>query len=62
MTLPYALGCPSCPYFIEVSDVDPDASLSDMHSHLRWRHPSDGTPNQLLAKVQELTPAEAAAR
>lgn len=28
------LTCPSCPLTIEVSDEDPDASLSEMYDHL----------------------------
>lgn len=33
------LECPRCDdWDIEVSDVDPDASLSEMCTHLRWDH------------------------
>lgn len=62
--VPYALGCPACPYFVEVSEEDPDASLSKLHSHLFVRHAGAdrGESDRLLAKAADLTEAQAATR
>jgi hypothetical protein len=62
--LSYALGCPRCPYFAEVSEVDPDATLSEMWDHLFSKHADyDRTlVSVLLAEVEELTQAEAVSR
>lgn len=48
------LRCPCCWFETWVSPEDPDASLSDMHRHLRACRP-DRDPNKLLAKVIEVT-------
>ena len=32
------LGCAHCPFVIEVSEEDPDATLSDAVDHQRMRH------------------------
>jgi hypothetical protein len=60
--LPYALGCPECPYYVEVSEVDPDASLSELHGHILGGHAAHSfeIADQMLAKARELTEAEAA--
>lgn len=62
--LPYALGCPSCSYVVEVSEVDPDASLSELHNHIFSKHTGYDRREslKLLAKACELTEAEAAIR
>lgn len=51
--LPYALGCPSCVFHVEVSDEDPDASLSYLAGHIF-------ETNKLLAEARELTAEEVA--
>lgn len=62
--LPYALGCPSCHYYAEVSEEDPDATLSEMREHLFSKHAGyrHEVAMGLLARVRELTEAEAVAR
>jgi len=64
--LPYAVGCPSCDFYVEVSEADPDASLSELSRHIRRFHVrgSQGADwaNKLLAKARELTEEEVAAR
>jgi hypothetical protein len=64
LNLPYALGCPSCRYFVEVSEEDADASLSELGNHIFGKHVGydRAETNQLLAKAYELTEAEAASR
>lgn len=42
--------CPRCDFDVCVSPEDPDSSLSDMHRHLRSRHP-DRNADQDLARV-----------
>lgn len=63
-TLPYALGCPSCRFFVEVSEVDADASLSGLLEHILVKHAGYDrkVAYPLLAKAQELTETEAAKR
>lgn len=64
MTLPYALGCPSCPYYVEVSEEDPAATMSELYRHIFGDHAGydrDQT-HRLLAKAQELTAGQAAKR
>ncbi len=58
--LPYALGCPTCTYHVVVSEVDPDASLSELSSHIFDRHAcyNRARTNRMLAKARELTEAE----
>jgi hypothetical protein len=60
--LPYALGCPSCVFYVEVSEVDPDASMGELYNHVFWEHaPHDrDKTHRLLAKARELTAAEVA--
>ncbi len=62
--LSYGLGCPSCRYFVEVSEEDPDASLSELYGHIFSKHAGykKAETYQLLAKAVELTEAQAAAR
>ena len=64
--LPYALGCPSCDHHVVVSEADPDASLAEMGSHIRWFHVRGAQSEEwaaiLLAKVRDLTEAEVAVR
>jgi hypothetical protein len=62
--LPYGLGCPICPYYVEVSEEDPDASLSELYTHIWGKHTAydRAAVNALLAKAVELTEAEAAER
>jgi hypothetical protein len=62
--LPYALGCPSCRHFEVVSEADPDASLSELASHIFGNHGcyEPALTHQMLAKASELTEAEAAVR
>lgn len=62
--LPYALGCPSCRYYVEVSKDGADASLSDLADHIFWKHAPHNheQSGQLLAKAVELTEAEAVSR
>lgn len=54
--LPFALGCPTCPYEVEVSEEDPDASLSELHNHIFWKHaPHDREKTgRLLANAREV--------
>ena len=54
--LPFALGCPSCVFHVEVSTVDPDASLSELYNHVFWTHaPHDQQKtHELLAKARDL--------
>lgn len=61
LDLPYALGCPSCRYFVEVSEEDADASLSELGNHIFGKHAGydRGETNRLLAKARELTEEEA---
>lgn len=64
MELTYALGCPSCRYYVEVSEEDPDASLSELGNHIFARHAGcdRGEANRLLAQAVELSEIQAAAR
>lgn len=64
LDLPYALGCPSCRYFVEVSEEDADASLSELGNHIFGGHAGHdrAETNRLLALARELTEAEATAR
>ena len=47
----YLLPCPVCPVEIEVSEEDPDASLSDLWDHL-MRHPAASAPQRERMFVQ----------
>lgn len=62
--LPYAIGCPSCRHFEVVSEADPDASLSELGSHIFGAHAcyEPALTNQMLAQARELTQAEAVSR
>lgn len=62
--LPYALGCPSCPYWVQVSKEDADASLSDLANHIFWKHAPHNheESDRLLALAVELTKSKAASR
>ncbi|MFI5934757.1 hypothetical protein [Actinoplanes sp. NPDC051494] len=64
LDLPYALGCPSCTFYVEVSEEDADSSLSFLADHLFSKHAGyDRTKvGPPLAKAVELTEDEAAAR
>ncbi|WP_433731079.1 hypothetical protein ACQP2Y_21765 [Actinoplanes sp. CA-051413] len=63
MTLPYALGCPSCCHYVTVSAEDPDASSSEMYEHLHDQHAGYRTSKalELLGRVTELTEAQVVA-
>lgn len=57
------LGCPLCEYVVEVSEEDPDASLSEMYNHI-WRQCATGEGDErrrsaydLLARVRTISPA-----
>jgi hypothetical protein len=52
--LPWGLGCPACPRIFQVSEVDPDASLSEVVSHLRSRHADAGSLNNLIVKIRDV--------
>jgi hypothetical protein len=58
--LPYALGCPSCAYHVEVSVEDPAATMSELYNHVFWEHAPHNRDltRQLLAKARDLTAAE----
>jgi hypothetical protein len=58
--LPYALGCPSCTYHVEVSPEDPAATMSELYNHVFWEHAPHNRDltNRLLAQARELTAAE----
>lgn len=60
--IPFALGCPSCSHYVEVSTEDPDASLSELYGHIFRSHASysQAKTYDLLAKAAGLTKAEAA--
>jgi hypothetical protein len=62
--LPFALGCPSCRHYEQVSTVDPDASLSELYAHIFSNHADfeRGTADRLLTKVTDLTAAQATTR
>ena len=62
--LPYALGCPSCPHYVEVSEEDADASLSELYDHIFSKHAGydRAKVGPLLAQARKLTEAEAATR
>ena len=64
MKIPYAIGCPRCREWMEVSEVDADATLSEMREHLFVRHAGyrHDAVGPLLAKVTELTRNQAARR
>ena len=47
------LSCPSCPVTIEVSDVDPDGSLSDMYDHLHQHTWDPDEHTRLFIQTQE---------
>jgi hypothetical protein len=64
MELTYGLGCPSCRFYVEVSQEDPDASLSELGNHIFSKHAGcdrDET-NRLLAQAVELSESQAATR
>lgn len=58
--LPFALGCPSCTHHTVVSEVDPDASLSELSHHIFRRHADydRAKTNLLLAAARDLTAEE----
>ncbi len=60
VALPFALGCPSCPYHVVVSAVDPEASLSELHGHICREHAAyaPDKAHSLLANARELTEEE----
>jgi hypothetical protein len=60
--LPYALGCPSCTHFEVVSEADPDASVSELSSHIFNRHADYDyrKTNELLNQARDLTEMEVA--
>lgn len=60
----YGLGCPSCPYYVEVSEEDPDASLSELGNHIFGKHAGydRAETNRLLAQAVELSEIQAATR
>lgn len=46
------LVCPECPRREQVSEVDDDASFSEMLSHIRWEHPEvDQRPEVLWPRI-----------
>lgn len=47
------LPCPACPEHIEVSEEDPDASLSDLWSHLGYHAWDHENRMKLFIKAQE---------
>lgn len=63
-TLPHALSCPSCPVFVEVSEVDADASLSGLLDHILSEHADHDRfkAYELLMQAYELTADEVAGR
>lgn len=51
--------CPFCPFAVEVSEEDQDASFSEILSHIRWRHPEeDQTPERLWPRISGAGPVE----
>lgn len=64
MKIPYALGCPSCTYMIEVSEEDPDCTLSDLVEHILVKHAGydQRRAMAMLAGARELTETQAARR
>ena len=63
-TLPYALSCPCCLFFVEVPVVGSDARLSVLLSHILGVHADYDRLEAyvLLMQAYELTAAEAMAR
>jgi len=47
------IPCPECPKVFEVSDADPDATLSDLWEHLYEHAPDHDRRKQLFIKAQE---------
>lgn len=64
MDLPYGLGCPKCTYWVEVSEEDADASLSELSDHIFSKHAGyrRDVSMRILAGARELTAAQAARR
>ena len=64
MEISYALGCPRCTWWTEVSEEDPDATLWYLSDHLFSRHAGYDRKRsmELLRNVVELDEAQAAAR
>ncbi len=63
MTLPYALGCPSCDHHEIVSAEDPDATLSELAAHMARAHNNRdwvASPWCLAGVALELTAEDAA--
>lgn len=60
MELAFALGCPRCSFYAEVSEEDPDATLSYVLDHLFSNHAGYDRRRAMamLAQVTELTEAE----
>lgn len=52
--MPDHLTCPACPFDVEVSTEDPDASLSYMFDHILARHAAynGDTALRMLADVK----------
>lgn len=51
------LQCPLCDWDVDVSEKDPDASLSEMFSHLRRDHStgrSDAEMKELMTEVMQV--------
>lgn len=47
------LPCPFCVYVEELSEEDPDASFSQILSHIRWQHPGENQePTVLWRKIE----------
>lgn len=47
------LRCPSCPVTVEVSEQDPDASLSGMYDHLHVHTWDPDEHTRLFTQAQE---------
>ncbi|WP_250029740.1 hypothetical protein [Paractinoplanes maris] len=60
ITLPFALGCPSCPHHVVLPEADQGAGIDRMCAHLDREHRRDGAPNALLARTRKLTKEEVA--
>ncbi len=54
--LPFALMCPQCRHSVEVSEEDPDSTLSDMYEHIFSSHADyqRARTEQLLARLREV--------
>jgi hypothetical protein len=52
MIIPETIPCPRCPVVLTVSEEDPDATLSDLWSHLGRHTPDRAEQERLFVQAQ----------